>query len=177
MTVSSAAQLAEPTLAFIGLGANLGPALATVRLAREWIAALPTTQVVKTSRIYRTPAWGRTDQADFINGAIAVTTQLSPLSLLQALLALEYNAGRRRVGQTRWGPRVLDLDLLLYGDQSIDHPRLTVPHPYLHARAFVLAPLRDIDADLLIPGHGRVWTLLHRLGDCGIVPVCEIMAS
>ena len=171
MTAFACASTSEPCLAYIGLGANLGPALATIRQALARLDTIPSSQVVQVSRFYRTPAWGQHDQPDFINAAAAVMTQLAPLSLLHALLGLESQAGRVRPEGVRWGPRRLDLDLLLYGDQRIDQPFLKVPHPYLHRRAFVLAPLNDIASDRWIPGHGRVVDLLQQVGDCGIVTI------
>lgn len=171
MTAFANASAPEPSLAYIGLGANLGPAMATIGQALNRLNTIPFSQVVQVSCFYRTPAWGRQDQPDFINAAAALMTQLSPQSLLQALLNLESQAGRVRPEGDRWGPRILDLDLLLYADQCIDQPLLKVPHPYLHLRAFVLAPLNDIASDRWIPGHGRVIDLLTKLGDCGIVKI------
>jgi len=143
------------TRAAIGLGANLGDAAATLHDAIAELARLPATELLRASRLYRTPAWGRTEQPDFINAAALVETALSPRDLLDGLLAIERLFGRVRVDGERWGPRTLDLDLLLYADAVIDEPGLRVPHPHLHERAFALLPLLDAWPDADIPGTGR----------------------
>ncbi|TWI12537.1 2-amino-4-hydroxy-6-hydroxymethyldihydropteridine diphosphokinase [Aerolutibacter ruishenii] len=145
-----------PVLAVIGLGGNIGDAAAAVRTAFHAIGQLPGTRAVRCSRLYRTPAWGVTAQADFVNAAVLVETTLAPLALLQALLQLEREAGRERSadGSDRWGPRTLDLDLLLYGEAAIDLPGLRVPHPRLAERAFALVPLVEVAPDAIIPGVG-----------------------
>ena len=142
------------TLAAIGLGANLGDAAATLRDALAELDRLPGIDLLRTSRLYRTPAWGRTDQPDFINAVVLVETGLQARELLDALLATERSFGRVRIDGERWGPRVLDLDLLLFGDAVIDAPGLRVPHPHLHERAFALLPLLDAWPDAAIPGVG-----------------------
>lgn len=148
--------MSAPVLAVIGLGGNMGDAGATLQAAFGAIDRLDGTRVVRCSRLYRTPAWGVTAQADFVNAAALVETSLSPLALLQALLQLERDAGRVRSpdGSDRWGPRTLDLDLLLYGDTAIDQPGLHVPHPRLAERAFALVPLVEVAPDAIIPGVG-----------------------
>lgn len=143
-----------PVDAFVGLGANLGDAAACVRAAIESLGDLPQTQRVAASRLYATPAWGREDQPDFINAVAWLRTTLNARELLEHLLAVERSFGRERVEGERWGPRTLDLDLLLHGDARIDEPGLQVPHPYLHQRAFVLLPLLEIAPDVSIPGVG-----------------------
>jgi 2-amino-4-hydroxy-6-hydroxymethyldihydropteridine diphosphokinase len=142
--------------ACIGLGGNIGDAAATVRAALDALRALPRTRVVRTSRLYRTPAWGNTAQPDFINAAALVETDLDPRALLDALLDVERDFGRRRAadGSDRWTARTLDLDLLLYGDETVDEPGLHVPHPHLHERAFALLPLLDVAPEAVIPGRG-----------------------
>lgn len=140
--------------AFVGLGANLGDPPAAIERAIVALDALPGTRVSARSRLYRTPAWGLTDQPDFINAVARVSTRLVPQALLEALLGVEREAGRRRGDGPQWGPRVLDLDLLLYGDAELDLPGLRVPHPRLHERAFALVPLAEIAPDAWIPGHG-----------------------
>ena len=144
------------TIAFVGLGGNLGDAAANLREAFAALGRLPDTRLSRASRLYRTSAWGVTAQPDFINAVAMIETALAPLALLQHLLRIERDAGRHRLadGSDRWGPRTLDLDLLLYGDQVIDTHDLTVPHPHLHERAFVLVPLLEIAPDARIPGHG-----------------------
>ena len=142
--------------ACIGLGGNIGDAAATLRAALDALQALPRSRVVRTSRLYRTPAWGNTAQPDFINAAALVETELGPRALLDALLDVERAFGRRRAadGSDRWSARTLDLDLLLYGDAIVDEPGLHVPHPHLHERAFALLPLLDVAPDAVIPGRG-----------------------
>lgn len=140
--------------AFVGLGANLGDPPAAIERAIVALDALPGTRVSARSRLYRTPAWGLADQPDFINAVARVSTRLVPQALLEALLGVERQAGRTRGDGPQWGPRVLDLDLLLYGDAELDLPGLRVPHPRLHERAFALVPLAEIAPDARIPGHG-----------------------
>jgi len=143
--------------ACIGLGANLGDAAAAVQSALQALDALPKTRLLRASRLYRTPAWGKTDQPAFVNAAAVLDTGLDARALLDAMLAIERDFGRDRAadGSDRWGARTLDLDLLLYGDQVIDEAGLHVPHPHLHERAFALVPLVEIAPDLVIPGRGR----------------------
>ena len=144
------------TRAYVGLGANLGDREATIRAA---ISALP--GVVAVSELRETEPVGVVDQPPFLNGAVAVETELTPRQLLDTLLAIERDLGRER--RERWGPRTIDLDLLLYGDATIDEPGLTVPHPRLHERRFALEPLLDLDPELEIPGRGRLENLLAGL--------------
>lgn len=157
--------------ACIGLGANLGDAAGTVRAALDALDTLPGTQLYRASRLYATPAWGNEDQPPFVNAAAVVRTALAPHPLLRALLALEQRFGRVRDPAVHWGPRALDLDLLLYGAQVVDLPDLQVPHPYLHERAFVLVPLAEIAPDEQIPGHGRVRDAAMQVKACGISPI------
>ncbi len=145
-----------PGICFIGLGGNLGEPAATLRDALVALDGLPDTRLLRASRLYRTPAWGVTAQPDFVNAVAIIETTLTPTTLLDQLLRIEREAGRERRadGSDRWGPRTLDLDLLLYGDRVIDTPRLKVPHPHLHERVFVLVPLVEIAPETVIPGHG-----------------------
>ncbi|HET8818455.1 MAG TPA: 2-amino-4-hydroxy-6-hydroxymethyldihydropteridine diphosphokinase [Xanthomonadaceae bacterium] len=142
--------------AIVGLGGNQGDAVATLRAALVGLDLLPGTSLLRASRLYRTPAWGKVDQPDFINAAAALATTLAPRELLDRLLGVERAFGRIRAGDgsDRWGPRVLDLDLLLHGDTVVDEPGLRVPHPHLHERAFALLPLVDVAPDAVIPGIG-----------------------
>lgn len=161
----------ELTNACIGLGANLGQPQDAMRLAMQALGELPGTRVLAASRLYRTPAWGRLDQPDYINAAVVLQTGLEPQALLEHLLAIERNAGRKRgteIASMRWGPRVLDLDLLLYGDRTINEVGLRVPHPYLHERAFALVPLAEIAPDASFPGHGSVADALRHVDVSGV---------
>lgn len=122
---------------------------------------LPETRVVARSSLYRSPPMGPADQPDYINAVAALDTGLPPEALLSALQVIERAHGRRRGGQ-RWGPRPLDLDVLLYGEAPYSSPTLTIPHPGLHDRAFVLYPLREIAGNLQIPGLGALDALVAR---------------
>lgn len=146
--------------AFVGVGANLGDAPAQVRAAIGTLAALPGTRLVAASSLYRTAPLGYADQPDFINAAVLLETALAPRALLEALQAVEARAGRAR--SFKDAPRVLDLDLLLYGEEALDEPDLVVPHPRLHRRAFALAPIIEIDPDAVIPGRGPAQEWLAR---------------
>ena len=142
--------------AAIGLGGNLGQPEATLEAAFAAIDALPCTVLVARSALYRTPAWGGIEQPDFINAVAVVETTLAPRALLDALLAIERAHGRDRSRETRWGPRALDLDILLFDEVVVDEPGLQLPHPRLHRRAFALRPLLDVWPDARIPGLGPV---------------------
>jgi len=149
----------------VGLGANLGDAAGTVRAALSRLRTLPESRLIAASRLYRTPAWGMTAQPDFVNAVALLDTMLGAAELLDVLLTLEREFGRRRAGDgsDRWGPRQLDLDVLLYGVAQIDVPGLRVPHPQMHLRAFVLVPLLEIAPDLAIPGIGPARAALDAL--------------
>jgi 2-amino-4-hydroxy-6-hydroxymethyldihydropteridine diphosphokinase len=144
------------TVAFVGLGSNLGDSAAVLRAALRALDALPRTRLSRASKLYRTPAWGQTDQPDFLNAVAMLDTALTARELLAAMLEIEREAGRSRRadGSDRWGPRTLDLDLLLYAEAVIAEPGLHVPHPHLHERAFALVPLVEIAPDARIPGIG-----------------------
>jgi 2-amino-4-hydroxy-6-hydroxymethyldihydropteridine diphosphokinase len=148
--------------AFLGLGANLGNRERTIARAVELLGRQPGVEVVAVSTLRETDPVGFTDQPRFLNGAAAVETELEPRDLLAALLAVERELGRTRDGP-RFGPRTIDLDLLLFGDREVSEPGLTVPHPRLAERAFALEPLAELDPDLRIPGRGRVEDLLRGL--------------
>jgi 2-amino-4-hydroxy-6-hydroxymethyldihydropteridine diphosphokinase len=149
--------------AFLGLGANLQDPAAQVRRALEELAGIPQSRVLSHSPLYMSPPLGPSDQPDYVNAVAALETHLDPFLLLGELRALETRHGRQRDG-SRWGPRTLDLDILLYGDRVLDTPELTLPHPGLHERAFVLYPLSDVAPQLQIPGRGSVRGLRERLG-------------
>lgn len=155
-------------IAFVGLGGNVGAAVTTLRAAIGDLSALPDTQLLRASKLYRTPAWGLEDQPDFVNAVALLETQLAPQALLEHLLAIERIHGRSRDADLRWGPRTLDLDLLLYGDAVIDEPGLHVPHPQLHKRAFALQPLVEIAPETVIPGIGRASDALAAMATTGI---------
>ena len=148
--------------AYIGLGANLGPREATLLRAVDLLASEPGIEVLELSSFRETDPVGVTDQPRFVNGAVAVETTLSPRELLDALLRVERDLGRTRDGE-RWGPRTLDLDLLVFADEVVDEECLRVPHPRLHERRFALEPLAELEPDLVIPGHGAVSDLLAEL--------------
>lgn len=147
------------TRTYIGLGGNLGDVRASIGQALVALDALPYTSVLACSTLYRTPPWGLREQPPFINAVASLETDLEPQALLQAMLAIERGAGRVRDGE-RWGPRTLDLDLLVYGDRRVDVDGLSVPHPRLAERAFVLLPLHDLAPALVVPGVGVVAQLL-----------------
>lgn len=163
--------MTSPVAAWIGLGANLGDAAGTLRAALAALAATPGIGAVQASRLYRTPAWGRVDQPDFLNACARLDTTLAPLELLDRLQAIERDHGRVRAPDSHWGPRTLDLDLLLYGSGCIDHPRLQVPHPFMHLRAFVLVPLAELWPQARIPGHGSVAALLGGMETSQVRPI------
>jgi 2-amino-4-hydroxy-6-hydroxymethyldihydropteridine diphosphokinase len=147
------------TRAYVGLGANLGDREATIRGAVEALAGEDGIEVVGVSTLRETEPVGVGAQPQFINGVAAVETTLSARDLLERLLEIEQRFGRVRIPGEH-GPRTLDLDLLLYGGETIDEPGLAVPHPRLHERRFVLEPLAELAPGLLVPGRGRVESLL-----------------
>jgi 2-amino-4-hydroxy-6-hydroxymethyldihydropteridine diphosphokinase len=154
--------MTAPARACIGLGANLGDAVGALRAAVAALSDLPRTRGVAVSPLYRTAPIDSCGP-DYVNAVALIDTTLAPIELLDALQAIELAHGRER--PYRNAPRTLDLDVLLYGDLRCDTPRLTLPHPRLHERAFVLAPLADLAPDLWLPGHGRVAEALRRVGD------------
>jgi 2-amino-4-hydroxy-6-hydroxymethyldihydropteridine diphosphokinase len=143
-------------VAYVGLGSNLGDREAAIRSAAGLIGARRLSQIVETE------PWGNEEQPRFLNAVAEVETELEPRALLDLLLEVERQLGRERDG-THWGPRTIDLDLLLYGDRVIDEPGLTVPHPFLHERLFVLEPLAELAPASSIPGRGTVSSLLAGL--------------
>lgn len=152
----------------VGLGANLGDAKASLLAAITVLDLLPQTRLLRASKLYRTPAWGQTEQPDFINAVVLLETGLAARALLDQLLAVERDFGRVRASGERWGPRTLDLDLLLFGVDVIDEPGLQVPHPYLHLRAFALLPLAAIAPHMSIPCVGIVGELAAAIASDGI---------
>ncbi len=153
--------------AYIGVGSNLDDPRAQVLSAFAKLAQIPSTRVVLTSPIYRSQPFGPVKQPDFANAVVGILTQLEPRAVLANLQDIELAQGRPRERE-RWGPRVIDLDLLVYGQQRRADPDLTVPHPGIVERNFVLYPLADIAPDLEIPGLGRVTELKARLSSEGL---------
>jgi 2-amino-4-hydroxy-6-hydroxymethyldihydropteridine diphosphokinase len=150
------------TVAYVGLGANLGDREAMLRSALEQLRAEPDVRVAAVSRFLDTAPVGLTNQPRFLNAAAALETELGARELLGRLLGIERRLGRTREGP-RFGPRTIDLDLLLYGGEQIDEPGLHVPHPRLHERLFALEPLAELDPGLVVPGHGPLAGLVAGL--------------
>ncbi len=155
-----------PERAAVGLGANLGDAEASLQRAIRELVATPGVDVTAASSLYRTAPVGITDQPVFLNAVVVLQTTLGPLDLLERLAALEAEAGRAR--RVRWGPRTLDLDLLLLGDRTLATPGLTLPHPRLHERRFVLEPLLEVWPDARLPDGRVLADVLGRLPPGGV---------
>jgi 2-amino-4-hydroxy-6-hydroxymethyldihydropteridine diphosphokinase len=150
------------TRAYVGLGANLGDRSAMLRAAVEHFRRDPDLTVAGVSTVRETDPVGYVDQPRFLNAVVAIDTDLPPRELLDRLLGIERRLGRTREGP-RFGPRTIDLDLLVYGDEQIDEPGLQVPHPRLHERLFALEPLAELDPALVIPGRGPLSEILTGL--------------
>jgi 2-amino-4-hydroxy-6-hydroxymethyldihydropteridine diphosphokinase len=148
------------TTVYIGLGSNMEDPVAQLKHSLDALATHPDIEVTAVSRFYRNPPMGPQDQPDYVNAAARLETGLEPEPLLDALQSIENAQGRDR-NERHWGPRTLDLDILLYDELFVDTERLTIPHPGIVSRPFVLQPLSDIDPDLVIPGHGSVKHLLE----------------
>ena len=158
------------SLAYVGLGSNLGHPRRRLARALTDLARLPRSALVAASRNYRTAPVGAADpQPDYINAVAALRTALGPGAMLRHLRVIEHRHGRRRRGERRNAPRILDLDLLLFGRRRLALPRLTIPHPRMHERAFVLRPLLDIAPTATIPGRGAARRWLHRARNQRIV--------
>ncbi|MCT4700929.1 2-amino-4-hydroxy-6-hydroxymethyldihydropteridine diphosphokinase [Enterobacteriaceae bacterium H20N1] len=155
------------TLAYIALGSNQASPLEQVASALNAIAAIPQSRVVATSSFYRTPPLGPQDQPDYLNAAVALETDLSPEALLDHTQRIELEQGRVRKAE-RWGPRTLDLDIMLFGDLILSTPRLTVPHYDMKNRAFMLVPLVEIAPECAFPDGLRVADALEKLSRAGI---------
>jgi len=153
--------------AIIALGGNVGDVRTTFKKAIAEICRVAQAGLLARSSDYSTPPWGDMQQAQFVNACIEIQTTLAPLSLLSVLLTIERTFGRDRSRERRWGPRTLDLDLIAYDDISMVQPELTLPHPRLFDRAFVLVPLAEIAPDRLIAGR-RVKAALAEIGSEGI---------
>jgi len=150
--------MSESTLAYIALGSNLQNPLEQVKRAISSLAALPNTQLIAQSKLYRTKPVGKLDQPDFINAVVALQVKCSAQELLRHCQAIEKDQGRVR--PERWGPRTLDVDILLFGDEMINGADLMVPHPRMRERAFVLVPLADIAPNLVLPDGTLLQNLL-----------------
>ena len=150
------------TRAYVGLGANLGDRERTLHAAVDALAAEEEIEVLAVSVLRETDPVGVGEQPPFLNGAVAIQTTFAARELLEVLLSVEHRFGRVRIAGEH-GPRTLDLDLLLYGDEQIDEPGLTVPHPRLHERRFVLEPLVELAPGLVVPGRGDVENLMTGL--------------
>lgn len=158
--------------AYIGLGSNLGKSRELIQSALVALDQLPQTSLLKVSQLYRSVAIGPGEQPDYINGAALISTQLSPVALLDGLQHIEANHQRTR-GAIRWTARTLDLDLLLYDFECIQSARLTVPHPRIAERNFVLFPLRDITPDLQFPNGTSLQDLIKQTHSDGIEALAE----
>lgn len=152
--------------AFVGLGSNLDDPEQQVTTAMAELGQMEDARRIACSSLYRTAPVGFAEQPEFVNAVVMLETMRGPRALLRQLLAIEHRHGRTRTFVN--APRTLDLDLLLYGEQSIDEAGLVVPHPRLYERAFVLAPLNEIYPEAMVPGRGRVGELLHRVGMKGV---------
>ncbi|HEX2302349.1 MAG TPA: 2-amino-4-hydroxy-6-hydroxymethyldihydropteridine diphosphokinase [Gaiella sp.] len=147
--------------AYVGLGANLGDREGTIRRAVTLLGEADGVDAVALSTLRETEPWGPVAQPSFLNGVVALETELGPRALLDLLLGIERRLGRVR--SERWGPRTIDLDLLLYGDTVVDEAGLTLPHPRLHERRFALEPLAELAPDAVVPGRGTVGELVRSL--------------
>ena len=148
--------------AYIGLGSNLDEPVKQVERAAAALDSLPDTRLVAISPLYSNPPMGPQDQPDYVNAVAGVLTRRSPESLLEAMQALEHQLGRTRKEGDRWGPRIIDLDLLVYGRHTSQEPQLNLPHSGISERNFVLLPLCNIAPDLHVPGQGTVRVLAAR---------------
>jgi|SRR5665213_1236038 2-amino-4-hydroxy-6-hydroxymethyldihydropteridine diphosphokinase len=156
--------------AYVGLGSNLDDPAQQIRRAFIAFDSIPRTRLLRHSRCYRTVPWGVTGQPAFVNAVAELESALAPRELLVALLAIEREHGRCREGP-QWGPRTLDLDLLTYSGLRLTEPGLALPHPRIGVRAFVLVPLAELDASLVIPGVGVVRDLLAGVDAADCVPI------
>jgi len=161
--------MTTPYDVYIGIGSNLDDPVAQVRQALAELSRLPLTQYIAASRLYRSRPVGPQNQPDFINAVALLRTRFSPLALLDQLQALEQR--HRRVRHQHWGPRTLDLDLLLYGSEKVQLPRLCVPHPELQARAFVVLPMAEWAPQLTLPDGAEIATLAVTLADANALEV------
>lgn len=155
--------------AFVALGSNLGDPAQQIHRALEAISAIDSARLLRVSRLYRSPPWGPVAQPAFVNAVAELACVLEPAELLAELLAIEVTMGRER--RERWGPRIIDLDLLWFGGRVVDTPTLSIPHPHLAERAFVLQPWADLDPGCVVPGRGSVGDLLREVDCAGLEPI------
>ena len=155
------------TIAYIGIGSNLGKPAQQIHQAIDALATIEQSAIVALSSLYFSRPMGPQDQPDYMNAVAALDTSLSPIALLDALQAIENQAGRIRK-ENRWGPRVLDLDIILFGNQVINHERLTVPHYGMKEREFVLLPLQEIAAELILPDGSHIAALCQQIPTNGL---------
>ena len=155
------------TTAYLGLGANLGDRLANLQRAVDLLAEVSGLRVARSSRVYETEPVGGPEQPEYLNAVVEVETDLAPHDLLEACLSVETRMGRVRAEP--WGPRTIDVDVLTYGDETVDEPDLVIPHPRMHERGFVLVPLAELTADPPLPGELRLASL--RLGPSVVLGV------
>lgn len=162
---------AEPVTAYLALGSNIGDKNRHLSAAASAIEGLPGTRIVARSAIYRTPPWGKVDQDWFANAVVAIETRLDPEALLQTCLAIEIAHGRIR--RERWGPRVIDIDILFHGEARLKTGKLTLPHPLMHERPFVLLPLQEIAPEIVIAGR-PIAEVIAGLDTAGLQPVATL---
>ncbi len=155
------------TQAWLSLGSNLHQPLLQLKLALEHLRQADGIDNLESSSFYRTPPWGDSQQAAFINAVVRLTTSLEPSSLLCLVQAIENDMGRIRTSR-RWGPRLIDIDVLLYGGQCVKTADLEIPHPRMHERAFILVPMAELDVEMKIPGRGKIGNLLEQVDAKGI---------
>lgn len=156
---------------YLGLGSNMGDLKKNLKHAIVLIKNIEGVSLVKVAPFYLTKAWGKTDQQNFLNSAIAIDVLLEPKILLKALQNIEMQMGRKRT--EKWGPRIIDIDILLYADFVVKQPQLTIPHPYLAERDFVLAPLYDLNEDLDVPNVGNIKSFFNK--NCDVSNIIRII--
>lgn len=162
---------------YIGLGSNRGRREANLERARRELNAVPGVEVRRVASVYETAPVGRTDQEWFLNTVVEIKTTLAPRELLVRLQEIEHRLGRVRAREGRWGPRVIDLDMLLYGELVLDEPGLRLPHPRLAERAFVVVPLAEINPGIILPGDVRAADLARRLAREQQIRLCLYTGS
>ena len=159
---------------YLGLGSNMGAKITNIKNAVEAIGAIEGIRVIKISSLYATEPWGKKDQAGFINAAVEIVTSLTPGQLLERLQEIEIKMGRQR--SEKWGPRIIDIDILLFGDEVLESRKLTVPHPHMRNRLFVLIPLEEINSAIRFPDDGMdikevLARVIDREGNQGITKI------